>query len=220
MSGQKEIVVFDVCNTLYDSNTTFDFIRYVTEKRGGKGKAALQLISGRRSPFFVAAVVAGKLFKKDYVRELAVRLLKGIHKKEMQQLANSFYDEQLAHRGMQDVLALLKENRENDVWLFSNSLDPVIEAIASRLGVSYEATQLEYDGAGRFTGRISRDMSGRKKEVFLQRFGQDARIKMMCSDNKSDFGILQLARHPYVVVYDQHHKKYWQPLNPVFIEKF
>lgn len=217
----SDLVIFDVCNTLYDSNTTFDFIRFVLQRRYPRRLAAFRLLSYKYSPFFIGWLVAGKLVRKDLVRQRAVGLLKGLHRNELLQLADDFYNTCLLPKRIGEVLQMLGAAQEHaEVWLFSNSVEPVIRTIAEKLGVRYEATELEYDAQGIFTGRISRDMTGRKKDVFLRRFGPDAAIRLMCSDNRSDHAILQLAQERYVVVYHPSDKQFWQQLNPTFIEKF
>jgi len=218
---RRDIIIFDVCNTLYDSNTTFDFIRFVLAQ-GRRWKLVwFKLLTFKLSPVFIGFTLLGKLHQKDLLRNNAVQLLKGFSKKELQELATAFYRQYLQEKKMPDTLQMLEGARLNgEVWLFSNSLEPVIEAIAKDLHVSYEATQLAYNSDGTFTGKISRDLSGKKKDIFEQRFGKHASIKMMCSDNHSDQEILKLAEKPYVVLYREADRKFWEQLNPTFIEKF
>lgn len=221
MPVPAEIVVFDVCNTLYDSNTTFDFIQFVIQRKLPRRTLSFKLLSFKYSPVFIGLVVLGKLYKKDIIRQKALKLLSGLKKEELLQLSEDFYDTHLENKKMHDVIAMLQQARsEADVWLFSNSIEPVIKTIAQRLQVNYEATELEYDANDIFTGNISRDLNGRKKEAFIKRFGTQASIKLMCSDNRSDQEILKLAKKPFVVVYNHEQKKYWQTLNPTFIEKY
>jgi phosphoserine phosphatase len=217
----RDIVLFDVCNTLYDSNTTFDFIAYTLQRKFPVRYRFFWWFTQKWSPLFVAGALWDKIFKKDILRSVAIRLLKGISKTELEQLAALFYKEHLGRKQIGDVLQMLYAAKEvNEIWLFSNSLEPVIKMIALQLGVRYEATRLKYDQQGRFTGLLEWDMTGKKKEVFEQRFGKEVRLKMMCSDNKSDAPILSLAAQPYVVLYRHTDRKFWEYINPVFIEKF
>jgi HAD superfamily phosphoserine phosphatase-like hydrolase len=218
---KNELVIFDVCNTLFDSNTTFDFIRFALKEKRPNKQFLFKALTKRLSPFFIAGILLGKALGKDLVRNLSVSLLKGLRKEELLALAEDFYNKHLQTRRITDVIQILEDSRMgHEIWLFSNSIDPVIQTIAMHLGLQFEASELEYNQQGIFTGRIKRDLSGKKQEAFLKRFGKEARIKMMCSDNKSDLEILKLAQKPIVVIYKPSDKRFWQTLNPTFIEKF
>lgn len=217
----KEVVIFDVCNTLYNSNTTFEFINFALEKKRPGKKTAFDLLTKKFSFFFIGWTLLGKATKQDIIRTKALGLLKGINRQELYELAEEFYHSYLSHKQMDDTIQMLKEAiGEHEVWLFSNSIEPVIYAIAKNLNCHYEATELEYNNNNVFTGRIKRDLSGKKNEAFVNRFGKEATIKMMCSDNKSDLEILKLAKKPVVIIYKASDRAFWKSLNPMFIEKF
>ncbi|MGL4482466.1 MAG: hypothetical protein ACRCTW_08075, partial [Lactococcus garvieae] len=77
----KKIYVFDLCHTLYDSNTTFEFISYV---RGGvifrvlKNKIVKKIV-----------VLLGKLINKDIYRLFFIYQLNGMTKDELLERASS-----------------------------------------------------------------------------------------------------------------------------------
>jgi phosphoserine phosphatase len=218
---KRELVIFDVCNTLYDSNTTFEFIRFVLERKFPAKLFYFHLLTKRISPLFIYWTIIGKLQKKDILRNEAVRLLRGVKKDKLLDLANDFYQSQLRLKAMSDILQLLEEKKlDNEVWLFSNSIDPVIQAIATNLKVNYVASELEYDSNDMFTGHFKRDLSGKKQVAFKELFETSRSIEMMCSDNKSDLEILKLAKKPVVIIYKSSDRAFWQSLNPVFIEKY
>lgn len=218
----NNIIIFDVCNTLFDSNTTFDFIQFVLKrKRNYRRLAILKALTLRYSPVFIFLTILGKLKGKDMIRRQAVHLLHGLGRRELLQWAHEFYEQHLVYKKMSDVLQMLDEARSRgDVWLFSNSLEPVIEVIAEKLKVHFAASELEYDASLKFTGRIKNDLHGKKLESFHHRFGTGSIITLMCTDNKSDKAILNYAEKRYVVVYREADKKFWKDLNPVFIEKY
>ena len=198
---EKKIIIFDVCNTLYDSNTTFEFIAFVLAKRSGSQQFFFRLMTSRLSPLFYYYLLLGKFKRKDIIRDKAVHLLRGLSKGELDHLAEEFYHTYLSNKSIDKVMKLFYKAKENsNVWLFSNSIEPVIRVIADHLQVNYEASSLAYEGQPElFSGRILKDLKGIKQIVFKQNFGE-APLKMMCSDNKSDYPILKMAQHPYVVI--------------------
>ena len=216
----RSIVIFDVCNTIYDSNTTFDFIAYVLHRQHPLRYEYFKWLTRQWSPLFWLALILCKVLNKDIIRIRCVKLLRGISKAELNEWAEKFYNQHLLKRQVPEVCRLLtKAKQSNEVWLFSNSIEPVVQVIAYHLDAKYEATQIEYDMHENFTGNIVLDLAGRKQEIFEQRFGKDVQLKMMCSDNKSDADILKCAERPFVVIYKKADKKFWRKLNPTFIEK-
>ena len=98
-AGEADVFVFDVCDTLFYSNTTFDFLHFVLAQRGTAAqRATLRALTARWSPLFVGLVVWQKITGGDPVKAAALGLLKGISKEELYALGRRFVAEFLPAR--------------------------------------------------------------------------------------------------------------------------
>jgi phosphoserine phosphatase len=221
-----DVFVFDVCDTLFYSNTTFDFLRFVLAKRGSTGKqAVLKLLSAKWSPLFVGLVAWQKVAGGDPVKAGALRLLAGISRAELYELGRRFVAEFLPARRIartHELLAGLAQTQTR-VVLLSASLDPVIAALAEALGpVEFVSSQLAYDAQGKCTGHLVRELTG-DKQAALQTLLTDRPEPLrlaVATDNFTDHGLVSQAAVRYVVVHSAAAKQFWQGLNPEFIEAY
>jgi phosphoserine phosphatase len=218
--GEADVFVFDVCDTLFYSNTTFDFLRFVLAQRGSAGKqTVLKLMSAKWSPLFVGLVVWQKVTGGDPVKAVALHLLAGISRTELYELGRRFVAEFLPARRIartHELLAGLAQTQTR-VLLLSASLDPVIAALAEALGpVEFVSSQLEYDAQGNCTGRLQQELTGKK---LLTGRAEPLRLAV-ATDNFTDHGLVSQASVRYVVVHNAAAKQFWQGLNPEFIEAY
>ena len=83
-----KLIIFDVCWTMYKSNTTFDFIKYVYK---------VECINSFKLIFLNSLIVKfsilllGKLVGRDIYRELFVKLLKGFSKERLQKTSEKYF---------------------------------------------------------------------------------------------------------------------------------
>lgn len=214
---EKTLIVCDVCDTLYNSNTTFDFIRFFVNRKGGLGRLWLSIISSRYSPLFYFLIVAGKIFRTDLVRILALRLLSGLDRKKLSDLAFDFHDSVLQKRKNEKVFSLLERlKKDGDVMLLSSSIDPVIGAIAQRNGFSFQSSTLGYKNDVS-SGSLSQDLTGIKHKQ-LAAWKKEYNRLAVVTDNHSDYDLVKMADERYVVLLQEDQEKFWQELNPNFIK--
>ncbi len=92
-------------------------------------------------------------------------------------------------------------------------------ALASQLGVRYVASGLEQVN-GVLTGRFSCDLTGRKEQALVEKYGSQVLAGRVCaiSDNFSDRPMLQRANCAYVVLHKEKHRQRWQGLNATFLQ--
>lgn len=224
--GEADVFVFDVCDTLFYSNTTFDFLRFVLAQRGSTGKqAVLKLVSAKWSPLFVGLVAWQKATGGDPVKAVALQLLAGIPRAELYELGRRFVAEFLPARRIartHELLAGLAQTQTR-VVLLSASLDPVIAALAAALGsIEFVSSRLEYDAQGICTGRLQQELTGQKQaalQTLLTNKGEPLRLAV-ATDNFTDHGLVSQAAIRYVVVHNAAAKQFWQGLNPEFIEAY
>jgi len=224
--GEADVFVFDVCDTLFYSNTTFDFLRFVLAQRGsGSKQTVLKLLSAKWSPLFVGLVAWQKVAGGDPVKAAALRLLAGISRAELYELGRRFVAEFLPARRIartHELLAGLAQTQTR-VLLLSASLDPVIAALAEALGpVEFVSSQLEYDIQGNCTGRLQQELTGKKQDALQMLLtGQQKPARLaVATDNFTDHSLVSQAQVRYVVVHNAAAKQFWQGLNPEFIEAY
>ncbi|WP_400192012.1 haloacid dehalogenase-like hydrolase [Hymenobacter sp. B81] len=221
-----DVFVFDVCDTLFYSNTTFDFLAFVlAQKKLGGRQLLLKSLTTRWSPGFVGLALWQKVLGGDPAKTAALRLLAGIPRAELYELGRRFVQEFLRTRKIVRTHAMLQEltQARTRVVLLSASLDPIIAAIAAELGgVEFVSSQLEYDAQQRCTGRLLRELGGDKPRALAEVLGPDAESPRLAvaTDNFTDHGLVSQAACRYVVVHRPAAKQFWQSLNPEFIEAY
>ena len=224
--GEANVFVFDVCDTLFYSNTTFDFLRFVLQQQGATAKQTLlKSLTTRWSPLFVGLAVWQKALGGDPIKAVALRLLAGTPKAELYALGRRFVAEFLPARRIarsHELLAGLAATTTR-VILLSASLDPVIAALAEALGpIEFVSSQLEYDKHGHATGRLVRELTGQKQHALQQLVANQAEpVRLaVATDNFTDLELVTQAQVRYVVVHSAAAKQFWQKLDPQFIEAY
>ena len=216
MDGVK-LVICDVCDTLYKSNTTFDFIRYLLKREGGLKYFLFNIFTSKLSPVFYCMVLLGKLTRTDVIRKNVLRLLKGKTDNELNSVANSFYDDFLINRENREVFEIIDRNKSGSVLLVSSSIDPVIQAIANRHQIHFRSSVLERID-GKASGKLVTDLTGKKHELVSEEMkNKNVGHLMVITDNKSDFDLVAMATERIVIVTKESEKDFWVELNPSFI---
>jgi phosphoserine phosphatase len=210
----QKLVICDVCDTLYRSNTTFDFIRYFVGRKKSSQLIWFHLLTSRKSPLFFFLLFIGKVSRRDWIRTLALKFLKGSSMEELDSLATSFHADFLLSRSNVHVFKLLTQ----DTILVSSSIDPVVATIAKTNSLKFESSRLEWY-RGKATGNLATDITGHKHEIVRKIFslGNFNRLKVI-TDNRSDWELVQLANERYVIIKEESEKKFWVDLNPTFVK--
>lgn len=201
-----KLALIDICDTLYSSNTTFDFIKWMSGKPGGGG------IFGFLKKIPVKAVnkILFLLFRIDIPRWIVIRRLNGLSKDELLLLANRFYEEFLVPRKKKEVHLILQDLKEQnyDLILVSATLDFIAETIAGKLYIDkFFSTQLYYDN-NICKGKIKSDLLGRKERLIIPIIHQYNEV-ITVTDNKSDLPLIKLSSRS-IVVSDKKNVSFWK----------
>jgi phosphoserine phosphatase len=194
------IVISDVCDTLFYSNTTFDYIAYVLGVRRRRvASLALRLVVHRLSPLNAALIVLNRFSRRDCFKTIAVRFLRGLRQEELDSLAHDFFEAHLARRIVERTAQILLDYRRGGarIILVSASIEPVVKAIARRLGCEYLASQIGFHN-GVATGKLLADVRG-KKHLALARLGIVPPYDTVITDNLSDRELLLRAKEKVIV---------------------
>lgn len=191
----SDLVVFDLCDTLVAENTTIGFLRLLASSHPPVDRA-LRRWTDRSSPFFWFGALAHRL-GHDLARQRLIASLKSLSREAIERGANAYAD-QAGARLNASVVARLEAHKAGgqQVKILSSSLDPVVRALASTLGVAGEGSKLRYIGPVS-DGNLASDMTGRK----LDHLGaQGDTLVAAYSDNASDLALLRAADHGVLVV--------------------
>ena len=213
----RGIAVFDVCDTLYYSNTTHDFIRFL-HRRGSRARKSFRFnsLNHKLSPLRYLLIGVSVASGSDVFRRANVGLLKGLTGEELTAAAREFVAEFLEARKIEQTHLMVRELKDKGfrVVLSSSSVEPVVRAVAESLGVDeYYAAGLELAGDS-CSGRLADDPTGRKLEA-LKGCGE---IEYAISDNVSDAQLLKAARKGVAVVHDPRKRRFWQDLGLELID--
>ena len=210
----ESAAVFDVCDTLYYSNTTHDFIRFVAKEAAGPARrSAFKMLDHQLSPLRYLLVGVGLITGRDVFKMLSVAILKGMKDEEVRRVAERFVDEFLEMRKVPQTHKLIEQSARDGlrIVLCSSSIEPVVAAVAKRLGVrDFVCATLETE-SGRYTGRIQEDPTGKKLSV-LRRIS-NLKIDCAVSDNLSDLELLSAARRGIAVTHNERKRRFWAGRN-------
>ncbi|MCK0139994.1 HAD family hydrolase [Aliiroseovarius sp. F47248L] len=203
MTQIDRILAVDVCGTLYDTNTTAGLVTFHHARRGNRRRFnMLKALTRRRSVLRLGLILIAKTSRFDVHRALVLASLRGETLSSLQASAGRYVSDHLPARAISVTHARLAQMRTAG-WqpvLVSNALAPVIEEIARQLDTPCVASQPKVRD-GRLTGRLSRDLTGQKREAveaFLNRPLDQVRFAVI-TDNRSDCDLVAVA-NPAVLV--------------------
>ncbi|MFT5012414.1 MAG: HAD superfamily phosphoserine phosphatase-like hydrolase [Patiriisocius sp.] len=179
------VLLVDVCHTLYDANTTYGFLdQYLAHD-----PRYIELAKQRRS--FSQRVRARLLTRPDVIRNQAVALLKGASRVSLLESAKAY-----VHRiaRIESVQSYINERQAEgmSIYLVSSSLDFIVAEVAMELGVDgWFASVLEFE-KDICTGVLETDLTGNKNRVLHEHFPEASAIEFV-SDNFSDANCIPLV---------------------------
>jgi phosphoserine phosphatase len=216
--SEASIVIIDICGTIYNSNTTFDFLDYFFKENKfyhySRSLLSCQL-------FKILNILFLRLFKFDFCRHLLIRFLSGHSKIEIERKTKSFIFELLEKKRQEEVIKIIMRISipENKLILVSATLDCIALEIAKKFNIdSYFASELEYLN-GICTGRIKVDLLGNKLKKLRQN-GIYSPFKVVISDNFSDTLLMNKSGYSYIVVSEKKRKRWNKILKTSRFENF
>ena len=192
------LIVFDLCDTLYAANTTRGFLQHLGRSRPKVAKV-LKRWTSRSSPGFWLGAIAHRL-GRDLARKRMVGALAGLDRAELADAADGYVAADLAGRANAPLHEALARHRAagDRIFILTNSLDPVVQAVAEHLGVEGRGSLLEWNG-DRCTGRIRDDLTGRKGRLAAAMRQAGERL-VVYTDNRTDRDLVDLADEATIVL--------------------
>ena len=203
-----KVAVFDVCGTLYDSNTTFDFLDdyFKTDKKYQLFRRFSKSLSGKllNYPFY-------RFFKYDIVRVIATGFLKGISEQELQLAMKAFVYEQLDSKIKKNIQSLLAEYKKEGfhIFLMSGSYSLIVEHVCSYFDADgFVASELEVVNS-KCTGKYKTDQLFNKKAILFETY-PDITELIVVSDNRTDYELMKAADKGFAVCNKPKQIRFWQ----------
>ena len=159
-------IIVDICGTLFNSNTTYDFCRFffVNSKR----YRILEIIFNS-SFIYLLNAACFKLMRKDIKKIILIKMLNGYSYEELYNAANLFYDQYLVYHKNIEVWNLLNyylQNCKSEIVICSATLDFIADAIANKMHIELHiSSRLLYTLNAKCKGKILVDLYGMKKSA-------------------------------------------------------
>ena len=206
LNERERLVIFDVCGTLYNSNTSYDFLKFYL-----KDNKKYKVFAKIRDSFIfkVLNYVLFIILKKDLFRTLSAKFLRGSSEEEIKKQSIVFYNNFLKNRERKNVIDLLEEYKlTNDVILVSASYQFLIEIIAKNLGVnSFLSSSIEVTN-GKLTGKYNKDLLGQKELYIYEKYPNVDKI-FVITDNKSDISLVNKSEYA-IIISKKKNRKFWE----------
>lgn len=219
---ELDVYVVDVCGTLVRDDTTLGLLQhhFARDAQRRMRYRLYRALTARRSPLRLSFALAERLTGRHLLKHFAVRLLAGDKVETLNQSATEYAVLLLAERRVPSVWPLLEAPLQTGrVVLASASLEPVVASLAAATGARYVASALDQRN-GVLTGRYAADLTGRKEQALVEKYGHGVLAGKMCavSDNFSDRPLLEKAARSYVVLHRNSHRQRWLGLDATFLE--
>lgn len=194
-------VASDLEGTLTAGETWRGVGRYM--KRHGRGMAYRAFLLSR-IPGVLAAkagLADGQAVRDGFISGLA-RLFRGMTREELGRMAEWVAEEELWSKRRGTVLAELEGHGKSGsrLVLAAGGYQPVVEALARRIGAEAVGTPLEFSG-GRATGRVVGAVNtGRTKaQRLLRHIGAEEFLRAAYGDTSADLPMLEMSEEPVAV---------------------
>lgn len=198
---RKKIALFDLCGTLYKSNTTFDFIVFY-HKRNKKVFKWLQCVLLTSYP----GKVLQRVLQLDS-RKILISTLSGTEKTLLDECAGAFVEEFLGKIKRQKAFEKLNSLRSShDIIIVSASIDPVVNAVANCLNVRCVSSVLKYGRNGKCKGVLEKDVTGKKHEILRD-------VDFVATDNISDAILVKNSGSHLIFSKKTNYRKWKSKLN-------
>lgn len=158
---RNKLVIFDVCNTVVDVDSTRFYVDFLKDNGYGK-RRLLSLIKNRL--FFFLSTIINKVFWYNIHRKLTFWFFKWIDSNQLKRLNKLFLDKYLIKAKLPLKQLIEHRNLGEKVVLISASINPPIEILWEHLWVDTYSSKLIVKN-GRYTGKIEYDLLGKKENV-------------------------------------------------------
>jgi len=201
-----KLAIFDICGTLYFDNTTYSYLRWLSNEGIIKNNKKIM-----DAPFFLRGLnaLSSSLFQKDYYRDLQIKQLEGLPRNIIEHSATEFVEKMDANRiSITNHLLEDYKSKGYTIVIASATIAPIANSIANKLGVDYFSSEIEFID-NYCTGRLSRDLLYSKKKILLNLIDA-AETTIVVTDNFTDLELILSSDHCHLVVRGDKDIKRWE----------
>jgi phosphoserine phosphatase len=202
MDNVNNLCVFDVCGTLFDTDTTRSFVKFARRELGLSSATAIvtDLLYATK-----ANAIMYRLVGIDVARSLLIKSLAGIRMEELDRIADRFLAQFLpAYRIHKTFLLFDLIRQTHRVEFCSATVNPVAGALSRAFGVRVISSELGVEG-GVCDGRLRVDLLGKKHEIYEGR-----KVKLVVTDNTSDIDLVRQSESSLVISAKPSATKFWK----------
>lgn len=201
----SKIAFVDICGTLFNSNTTMDFLSLNSSSFKKKRESLFYKVLNKLSRTFI---------RYDFIRVGGVLAISGKTRAELDTAAESFYNNYLTSHVIKETHQLINDLKQQGfkIVFISATMDFIAKVIARKLNADLLfSTSLEYQN-NICLGRISNDLLGQKHvkaREYLTQVPQPVEEIVVVTDDKTDLKLAQMAQRVYVVAFNEN-DNFWK----------
>ncbi len=158
----KTLVIFDVCWTLYNWNSTIDYIRFLIKKWYKRYYYPFFL----KKYIWIFYVFINKILRKDFSRIIIWNFFKWLKKEEVKKFDKEFSE--IYFKNLINISEIEKYKNEK-IILLSASINQPIEILANKFKFDYFCSKLEVKN-WIYTWKYIFDLLWKKEIIFEQKF--------------------------------------------------
>jgi phosphoserine phosphatase len=200
-----KLAIFDICGTLYHDNTTYSFLRWLSDKGIIKYNKSIM-----DAPYILRALnmIYSSVLGQDIYRSLQIKQLSNLSFDDINKWAIEFVDD-LEENRIFSTNALMDEykNAGYKIVIASATIDPVAKAIANKFDVDYFSSVIDFSN-NICTGKLKKDLLFLKKNVLLHLIN-NAENTVVVTDNYTDIELVQISDCCHIVVRNERDIKKW-----------
>ena len=206
----KEYFLIDICGTIFNSNTTFDFLKFYFSK---KHWYKILIMIRKIKILIIINAIFMRLFQIDLLRYWALTHLKGYTKEQLSPMSDIFYKEYLTKRTNKEATEIIERmKRENkELILVSATLDCIAFAVSKNMNIPCVFSSKLAFKNNKCLGRLQHDLLTNKLNVLV-----DNKINPpywgIITDNYSDMALIKKSQHVFLIQYSNK-KNYWKHLS-------
>jgi HAD superfamily phosphoserine phosphatase-like hydrolase len=206
----KEYFLIDICGTIFNSNTTFDFLKFYFSK---KHWYKILIMIRKIKILIIINAIFMRLFQIDLLRYWALTHLKGYTKEQLSSMSDIFYKKYLTKRTNKEATEIIERmKRENkELILVSATLDCIAFAVSKNMNIPCVFSSKLAFKNNKCLGRLQHDLLANKPNVLV-----DNKINPpywgIITDNYSDMALIKKSQHVFLIQYSNK-KNYWKHLS-------
>jgi len=207
----KKLYLFDVCWTIVNLNSTYEYINFLIDKWI---KKYYKIFFFKRYIWIVYYILE-KIFRKDFKRNLAVRFLKWLKEDNLIKINKEFYKYYKKYINLNIIETLLDKNKYNDTYLLSASINPPIDFLKKDLNINGFSSVLWINN-WKYNWKLDFDLLGKKENIFKEKLIEINLYDEIhfFTDNTEDISIINYfiknnkKIYAHIVIYNN--KYYWK----------